>query len=77
MAGINIFPQPAASAVDEPEIPANNIETATFTCPKPPGIQPVNTLAKSINLSVIFPEFIKLAANKKKGTASKINELYD
>jgi len=77
IAGINIFPQPAASAVDEPDIPANNIDTTTLTWPRPPGSQPVMTFARSIIRSVILPEFIKFAASKKNGTASKINELYD
>ena len=31
IAGISILPQPAASAVDDPEIPANSIETMTLT----------------------------------------------
>jgi len=77
MAGINIFPQPAASAVEDPDIPANSMDTATLTCPRPPGIHPVNTRASSINRSVIRPAFIRLAARRKNGTASNMKELYD
>ena len=75
IAGISIFPHPAASAVDDPEIPANNIDTITLTWPRPPGSQPVNTVAKPISRSVIFPLFMRLAASRKNGTASKMNDV--
>ena len=35
--GINRDPMPAASAVEEPEIPANSIDTTTLIWPSPPG----------------------------------------
>ena len=75
IAGIRILPMPAASAVDDPEIPAKSIDTATFTWPSPPGSQPVSTRASSIRRSVTLPEFIRFAARRKKGTASRMKEL--
>ena len=38
-------------------------------------IQPVNTRANSIKRSVTLPEFIKFAARRKNGTASRMKEL--
>src|SRR5450432_1627688 len=77
MAGISTPPTPAASAVDEPEIPANSIETSTLTCPNPPGKCPTSARDRLMSFSVIPAEFIRLAARMKNGIASSRNELYD
>ena len=74
-ASINNFPWLAASAVEEPEIPAKNTESSTLIWASPPGKCPTKARDKRINRSVMPPTFIKLAVNKKKGTANKINEL--
>jgi hypothetical protein len=77
MAGISTPPTPAASAVLEPEMPAKSMLTTTLTCPSPPGRCPTVVRANSISRSVIPAAFIRLAASRKNGTASRMNELYD
>ena len=77
IAGIISEPIPAASAVDEPEIPANSMLTTTLTCPSPPGKWPTDVRARFTSRSVMPAAFIRLAANRKNGTASRMNELYD
>src|SRR4051794_37194658 len=77
MAGISTPPPPAASAVLEPEMPANNMLTSTLTWPSPPGLQPTRGRERLINFSVMPAAFIRLAANMKNGIASSRNELYD
>ena len=66
---------PAASAVDEPEMPANSIETTTLTCPSPPGRCPTSALASRTSRSVMPAEFIRFAASRKNGTASSTKAL--
>ena len=66
---------PAASAVDEPEMPANSIETMTFTWPSPPGRWPTMALANRIRRSVMPAPFIRFAASRKNGTASRTKAL--
>ena len=51
--------------------------TITLICPNPPGKWPTVALARLTNRSVIPAEFIRFAANRKNGTANKMNELYD
>src|SRR5512140_375730 len=77
MAGISTPPPPAASAVLEPEIPANNMLTSTLTWPSPPGSQPTSARDRLISLSVMPAAFIRLAASMKNGIDSSRNELYD
>ena len=77
IAGIINEPIPAASAVDEPEIPANSMLTITLTCPNPPGKCPTDARASLTSRSVMPAAFIRFAASKKNGTASRMNELYD
>src|SRR6266849_886995 len=77
MAGISTPPTPAASAVDEPEMPAKSIDTSTPTCPRPPGRCPTSARDKLISFSVMPALFIRLAASMKNGIASRRNELYD
>ena len=49
--------------------------TSTFTWPKPPGKCPTVARDRSTNRCVIPAAFIKLAASRKNGTASRMNEL--
>src|SRR3954464_10040897 len=77
MAGISTPPTPAASAVLDPEMPANNMLTSTLTWPRPPGSQPTSARDRLISLSVMPAAFIRLAASMKNGIASSRNELYD
>src|SRR5450830_1647732 len=77
MAGISTPPTPAASAVLEPEMPANSMLTSTLTWPSPPGSQPTRARDRLISLSVMPAAFIRFAASMKKGIESSRNELYD
>ena len=77
IAGISTPPTPAASAVLEPEMPANSMLTSTLTWPNPPGSQPTRARDKLISLSVMPAAFIRFAASMKKGIESSRNELYD
>src|SRR6266567_780338 len=70
-------PTPAASAVDDPDMPANSIDTSTLTWPRPPGRCPTSARDRTISLSVMPAVFIRFAASMKKGIASSRNELYD
>ena len=65
----------AASAVDEPEIPAKKIDRTTLICASPPGQCPTMVRDKRISRSVMPPTFIRLAVSRKNGTASRMNEL--
>src|SRR6266403_1715984 len=73
MAGISTPPTPAASAVDEPEMPAKSIDTSTLTCPRPPGRCPTSARDKLISFSVMPALFIRFAASMKNGIASRRN----
>ena len=75
MAGIITPPMPAASAVDEPEMPAKIMLTTTLMWPRPPGKWPTMVRASAISRSVTPAEFIRLAERMKNGTASRMNEL--
>ena len=66
---------PAASAVEEPEMPANSMQTMTLMWPSPPGRWPTMARARSTSRSVIPAEFIRLAASRKNGTASRTKAL--
>src|SRR5438552_6181861 len=70
-------PTPAASAVDDPEIPAKSIDTSTLTWPSPPGRWPTSTRDRLISFSVMPAVFIRFAASMKNGIANSRNELYD
>ena len=77
MDGIRREPIPAASAVDDPDMPAKSMLTITFICPSPPGKCPTVARARLTKRSVMPAEFIKFAARRKKGTARRIKALYD
>src|SRR5438034_5315234 len=68
-------PSPAASAVDEPEIPAKIMLTTTLTCARPPRKWPTMVRVNAISRSVIPDAFMMFAASRKKGTASRMNAL--
>ena len=65
----------AASAVDDPEMPAKKIDSTTLTCARPPGRCPTRSRESRINRSVMPPTFIRFAVSRKNGTASRMNEL--
>jgi hypothetical protein len=75
IAGMSTFPIPAASAFEDPLIPAKSIDTRTLICPNPPGRCPTVTRARSINFFVIPFSFIRFAASRKKGTERRRKEL--
>src|SRR5438876_4946514 len=70
-------PTPAASAVEDPEIPAKSIDTSTLTWPSPPGRWPTSTRDRLISFSVMPAVFIRFAASMKNGIARSRKELYD
>ncbi len=74
---MKILPWLAASAVDDPEMPAKKIESTTLTCASPPGRWPTRSRESRTSRSVMPPTFIRLAVSRKNGTASRMNELYD
>ena len=74
---MKILPWLAASAVDEPEMPAKKIDSTTFTCASPPGKWPTRSRDSLTSRSVMPPTFIRFAVSRKNGTASRMNELYD
>ena len=74
---MKILPWLAASAVDEPEIPAKKIDSTTLTWANPPGMWPTRSRDSLTSRSVIPPTFIRFAVSRKNGTASRMNELYD
>ena len=72
---MKIFDWLAASAVDEPEMPAKKIDSTTLICASPPGQWPTIVRDSFSSRSVVPPMFIRLAVNRKNGTASRMNEL--
>src|SRR6185312_2596263 len=73
---MKILPWLAASAVDEPDIPAKNTDSSTLICASAPGKLPTIVLDSVTSRSVMPPTFIRLAVSRKNGTASRMNELY-
>src|SRR6185295_11916183 len=73
---MKILPWLAASAVDDPEIPAKNTDNSTLICASAPGKLPTIVRDSRTRRSVMPPTFIRLAVSRKKGTASRMNELY-
>ena len=72
---MKILPWLAASAVEEPEMPAKKIDSTTFICASEPGKCPTMVRERSTRRSVIPPTFIRFAVSRKNGTASRMNEL--
>src|SRR4051812_29886734 len=75
-ASMKILPWLAASAVEEPEIPAKNTDRSTLICASAPGKFPTIVRDSVTRRSVMPPTFIRFAVSKKNGTASRMNELY-
>ena len=65
----------AASAVEEPEMPAKNTDSSTLICASDPGQLPTMVRDRCTRRSVMPPTFIRLAVRRKNGTASRMNEL--
>ena len=65
----------AASAVEEPEMPAKNTDSSTLICASAPGKLPTIVRDRRTSRSVMPPTFIRLAVSRKNGTASRMNEL--
>jgi hypothetical protein len=72
---MKIFDWLAASAVEEPEIPAKKIDSTTLICASPPGKCPTMLRESRTRRSVMPPTFIRLAVSRKNGTASRMKEL--
>ena len=65
----------AASAVDEPEMPAKNTDSTTLICASAPGMLPTMVRDSLTSRSVMPPTPIRLAVSRKNGTASRMKEL--
>ncbi len=65
----------AASAVEEPEIPAKKTESRTLIWASEPGQWPTIVRDSRTSRSVIPPTFIRFAVSRKNATASRMNEL--
>ena len=65
----------AASAVDEPEMPAKNTDSTTLICASAPGKLPTMERDRRTSRSVMPPTLMRLAVRRKNGTASRMNEL--
>jgi hypothetical protein len=63
-------PEPAASAMAEPDIPAKMMLWTTLTWASPPRKRPTRASQKRSRRSVIVPLFMISAARMKSGTAS-------
>jgi hypothetical protein len=72
---MKIFDWLAASAVDEPEMPAKKIDSTTLICARLPGMWPTIVRDSLTSRSVMPPMFIRFAVSRKNGTASRMNEL--
>ena len=72
---MKIFDWLAASAVDEPEMPAKKIDSTTLICASPPGKWPTIVRESFSSRSVVPPTFIRFAVSRKNGTASRMKEL--
>ncbi len=72
---MKIFDWLAASAVEEPEMPAKNSDSTTLICARPPGQWPTMVRDSFRSRSVMPPMFIRLAVSRKNGTASRMKEL--
>ena len=72
---MKIFDWLAASAVEEPEMPAKKTESTTLICASAPGQWPTMVRESRISRSVMPPTFIRFAVRRKNGTASRMKEL--
>src|SRR5215211_8945938 len=74
---MKIFDWLAASAVEDPEMPAKNTDKSTLICASAPGQLPTMARERRTRRSVMPPMFIRCAVRRKNGTASRMNELQD
>ena len=65
----------AASAVEEPEMPAKKKDRTTLIWARLPGKCPTIDRDRRISRLVMPPPFIRLAVSRKNGTASRMKEL--
>ena len=65
----------AASAVEEPEMPAKNTDSTTLIWASEPGQLPTRERERVTSRSVMPPTLIRLAVSRKNGTASRMKEL--
>jgi hypothetical protein len=72
---MKIFDWLAASAVEEPEMPAKNTDSTTLICASDPGQLPTMERDRATRRSVMPPMLMRLAVSRKKGTASRMKEL--
>jgi hypothetical protein len=70
MARISIWPSPTASAVAEPDMPANSMLASTLAWPSPPRSGLTSTATKPNSRVVMPPVFISRPASRKNGIAS-------
>src|SRR3954465_15975854 len=74
-ASMKIFDWLAASAVDDPEMPAKNTDSTTLICPSEPGQCPTIERDNATSRSVMPPMLIRFAVSRKNGTESRMEEL--
>src|SRR6476619_4500776 len=74
-ASMKILDWLAASAVEEPEMPAKNTDSTTVICASDPGQCPTIERDNATRRSVMPPMLIRFAVKRKNGTASSMNEL--
>ena len=67
-----ILPMAATVAGLEPEMEPKKTHESTVVAANPPGIQPTNTFARSINRSANPPMRINSAARMKNGIAISV-----
>ena len=72
---MKIFDWLAASAVEEPEMPAKNTDSTTLICASEPGQCPTSARDRPTSRSVMPPMLMRFAVSRKNGTASRMNEL--
>src|SRR5262245_55419683 len=74
-ASMKIFDWLAASAVEEPEMPAKNTESTTLICANDPGIHPTRERESFTSRLVMPPTLIRFAVSRQNGTASRMKAL--
>ena len=74
-ASMKIFDWLAASAVEEPEMPAKNTDSTTLICASEPGQCPTIERESATSRSVMPPMLIRFAVSRKNGTDSRMKEL--
>src|SRR6188768_2481279 len=74
-ASMKILDWLAASAVEEPEMPAKNTDNTTLICANEPGQCPTMARESATSRSVMPPMLIRFAVNRKNGTDNRMKEL--